>query len=110
MENNIDKPKKQYPIEMHTTEHILNQTMIRLFGCERSKNAHIERKKSKIDYNLDCEPSAEQLQGIEDKVNEIIRMNLDVSQEFVTRENLPSGLDLSKLPENASDTLRIVRI
>ena len=37
--------KQEYP-PMHTAEHILNQTMIRMFGCERSKNTHIERKKS----------------------------------------------------------------
>ena len=29
--------KQEYP-PMHTAEHILNQTMIRMFGCERSKN------------------------------------------------------------------------
>ena len=46
---------------MHTAEHILNQTMIRMFGCERSKNTHIERKKSKCDYILcimSCEVSS----------------------------------------------------
>lgn len=36
--------KVEYP-PMHTCEHILNQTMVRMFGCERSRNAHIERKK-----------------------------------------------------------------
>ena len=30
--------------------------------------------------------------------------------EFVTRENVPAGVDLGKLPANASDTLRIVRV
>ena len=35
--------KQEYP-PMHTAEHILNQTMVRMFGCPRSKNAHIERK------------------------------------------------------------------
>ena len=39
--------KEEYP-PMHTTEHILNQTMIRLFGCGRAVSAHIERKKSFI--------------------------------------------------------------
>ena len=43
--------KQEYP-PMHTAEHILNQTMVRMFGCPRSKNAHIERKKSKCDYEL----------------------------------------------------------
>ena len=37
--------KEEFP-PAHTAEHLLNQTMARMFGCERSKNAHIERKKS----------------------------------------------------------------
>ena len=37
--------KQEYP-PMHTAEHILNQTMIRMFGCERSKNTHIESERS----------------------------------------------------------------
>ena len=41
---------------MHTAEHILNGTMVRMFGCTRSRNAHIERKKSKCDYLLDACP------------------------------------------------------
>ena len=49
--------KQEYP-PMHTAEHILNQTMVRMFGCPRSKNAHIERKKSKCDYELQEEPAS----------------------------------------------------
>ena len=95
---------------MHTTEHILNQTMIRMFGCERSRNAHIERKKSKCDYTLPYEPTAEQIAEIENKVNEVIRQNLHVYIGFVSRENVPTEVDLSKLPTDASETLRIVSI
>ena len=84
--------------------------MVRMFGCERSKNAHIERKKSKVDYFLSSEPTPEQIKKIEDKVNEVVRRNLDVTEEFVSKDNVPEGVDLSKLPEDASDTLRIVRI
>ena len=47
--------KEEYP-PMHTTEHILNQTMIRLFGCGRAVSAHIERKKSKLDFRFQREP------------------------------------------------------
>ena len=95
---------------MHTTEHILNQTMVRLFGCGRSRNAHIERKKSKCDYILPCEPTAEQIAEIENRVNDVIKQNMPVTIEFVTRENVPTEVDLSKLPADASDTLRIVRV
>ena len=94
----------------HTAEHLLNQTMIRMFGCERSKNAHIERKKSKINYTLSVCPTEEQIAEIERKMNELIEQDLPITYEFVTRENIPEGEVLDKLPEDASETLRIVRI
>ena len=72
----INQPKKDYNNPMHTAEHILNATMVKTFGCPRSKNAHIERKKSKCDYELAECPSPEQMQWIEDKVNEVISLNL----------------------------------
>ena len=37
-----DHNKKEYP-PMHTAEHILNATMVKMFGCPRSRNAHIVR-------------------------------------------------------------------
>ena len=101
--------KAEYP-PMHTVEHILNQTMVRIFGCGRSRNAHIERKKSKCDYTLPCAPSEEQIAAIEQQVNDVISQNLPVTIEFVTRENVPDGVDLSKLPADASETQRIVRV
>lgn len=94
----------------HTCEHVLNATMVAMFGCPRSRNAHVERKKSKCDYLLDAEPSAETVAEIERKVNEVIASGLDVTVEFVTRDQAASIVDLSKLPEDASETLRIVRI
>ena len=96
--------------QSHSAEHILNQTMVRMFGCPRSRNAHVEKKKSKCDYILDVEPTAEQVAQIEAKVNEIIAQNLDVTIEFMPRAQAAEIVDLSKLPEDASDTLRIVRI
>ena len=95
---------------MHTAEHLLNATMVKMFGCPRSKNAHIERKKSKADYLLAQAPTEEQIKEIENRVNEQILRNLDVTIEYMSKEDAAAIVDLSKLPENASDTLRIVRI
>ena len=94
----------------HTAEHLLNQTMVRMFGCERSRNAHIERKKSKINYNLPSCPTQEQIAQVEATMNRLIAEDLPVTYEFVTRDNIPAGVVLDKLPEDASETLRIVRI
>ena len=104
-----DHNKQEYP-PMHTAEHILNATMVKMFGCPRSRNAHIERKKSKCDYILEQEPSPEQVAAIEAKVNEVIALNLPVTIEFMSKQEAAQIVDLSKLPDDASQTLRIVRI
>lgn len=101
--------KEEFP-PAHTAEHLLNQTMIRMFGCERSTNAHIERKKSKISYVLDHKPSRHEERDIERKMNELIDEDLPVSFEFVNRDNVPEGVSLVRLPEDASEILRLVRI
>ena len=94
----------------HTAEHLLNQVMVRMFGCERSRNAHIERKKSKINYTLDHEPTPQQIGDIERQMNELIAQDLPVTYEYVTRQSIPEGVTLDKLPQDASETIRIVRI
>ncbi len=101
--------KDEFP-PAHTAEHLLNQTMVRMFGCGRSRNMHIERKKSKINYELAECPTAEQVAEIERRMNELIEQNLPVTYEFVSRDNIPDGVLLDKLPDDASETLRIVRI
>ncbi len=101
--------KDEFP-PAHTTEHLLNQTMVRMFGCERSRNMHIERKKSKINFLLDKPLTPEEVAAVETKINELIAADLPVTFEFVTRDNIPDGVKLDKLPEDASETLRLVRI
>jgi alanine--tRNA ligase len=112
MEINQAAPKFQDEsiAPMHTAEHILNQTMVRLFRCGRAVSAHIERKKSKCDYLLEQKPTAEQIQEIENKVNDIISQNLPVSVEYLMREDAEKMFDLSRLPKDVSQTLRIVKI
>ena len=94
----------------HTAEHLLNQTMIRLFGCERSYNAHIERKKSKMSFRLDRKPSRQEEKLIEQEMNRLINEDLPVTFEFASRDELPEGISLERLPDDASDTIRLVRI
>jgi len=111
MEEPVINPhnKEEYP-PMHTCEHILNATMVRLFGCPRSRNAHIERKKSKCDYLLAEAPSPEQIEEIVRTVNEVIARNLNVSIAYLPHAEAAALVDLSKLPAGASELLRIVRV
>ena len=101
--------KQEYP-PMHTCEHIINQTMIRLFGCGRSVSAHIERKKSKLDYRLTACPTEEQIKNLENAVNQRIMQHLPVTTEFITQEEAKRRFDLNRLPEDASETVRVVKV
>jgi len=101
--------KEEYP-PMHTTEHIINRTMINMFGCGRAVEAHIERKKSKLDYALNKCPSDTEISELENRVNDVISRNLDVTTEFITQAEAKSRFDLNRLPDNASDTVRIVKV
>ena len=95
---------------MHSAEHILNQTMVRSFGCDRCFSSHIEKKKSKCDYRFDRPLSEAEVEGIMSKVNEVIRSNLRVSEEFIARAEAEKRFNLGRLPEDAGDPVRIISI
>ena len=101
--------KEEFP-PAHTAEHLLNQLMQRMFGCERSYNAHIERKKSKMSFRLDHKPSRQEEREIEREMQRLIDEDLPVTFELVSRDDVPEGISLDRLPDDASDTLRLVRI
>ncbi|MCR5151934.1 MAG: hypothetical protein K6A98_02125 [Prevotella sp.] len=104
-----DHNKEEFP-PAHTAEHLLNQLMIRMFGCERSRNAHIERKKSKISYVVDRKPDRKDEREIEREMNRLIEEDMPVTFELVDRDNLPEGVTLDRLPSDASEKIRLVRI
>ncbi len=104
------EPRKAYYAPMHTAEHILNQTMIRLFGCERSFSNHIEQKKSKCDYRFNRNLDPTEIALLEQKVNTVIAQNLEVTSEIVDFEDAKSTFNLTKLPNQEYDKIRIVHV
>lgn len=101
---------KDYNEQMHSAEHILNQTMVRMFNKGRSFSAHIEKKKSKCDYHFDRNLTAEETGEIENTVNKIILANLPVTERYMRREDALRTFNLDKLPEHAGDDIRIIDI
>ena len=94
----------------HTTEHIVNRTMMNLFGCGRAVSAHIERKKSKLDFALPQCPTETQIAQIEEMVNEVLRRNLPVTMEFISQDEAVGRFDMKRLPQDASETVRVVHV
>ncbi len=101
MKENID-PK------MHTAEHILNQTMVRLFKTKRCFSAHIEKKKSKCDYRFDRFLTADEILELEKRVNDIIESDLPVTFEMMPSQQVKK-LFKSRAPEGEGD-VKIVKI
>ena len=101
--------KQEYP-PMHTAEHLLNGEIARRYGCGRAFNAHIERKKSKLDYHMERTLTPEEIKSLEDYVNAIVVEDVPVTEEFITQAEAMDRFDMSRLSEGASDTVRVVRI
>jgi misacylated tRNA(Ala) deacylase len=102
--------EKEYDRKMHTAEHILNSVMDRMFGCGRSFRSHIEKKKSKCDYRFNRNLSDREIQNVELEVDRIIGENISLKEEFVTRTEAESKYFTGKLPSDAGDRIRIVKI
>lgn len=101
---------KNYDAPMHTAEHILNQTMIRMFGINRSFSNHIERKKSKCDYHFDRPLTEAEINEINERVNNIIENQLAIQEVFLSLEEAGSIYNLNKLPEEAGNKIRIINV
>ncbi|NLO92293.1 MAG: hypothetical protein GX410_09940, partial [Elusimicrobia bacterium] len=100
--------KEYADTRMHTAEHILNQTMVRLFNKGRAFSSHIEKKKSKCDYHFDRNLTPEEVQDIQKRVNDVIAEALPVSERLMPRSEAEKIFDTSRLPQDASgDTLRV---
>ena len=101
--------KEEYP-PMHSAEHLVNGEIDRRYGCGRAFSAHIERKKSKLDYRLPRPLNDDELQALEDYVNAAVKADVEVTEEYITQQESMHRFDMSRLPEHASDTVRVVHI
>lgn len=101
--------KQEYP-PMHSAEHLLNGEMARRYGHGRAFSAHIERKKSKLDYHLPKALTDDEIRSLEDYINNIVKEDVAVTEEYITQSEAMNRFDLSRLPDGASDTLRVVHI
>lgn len=101
--------KQEYP-PMHTAEHLLNGEIARRYKCGRAFSSHIERKKSKLDYHLPAALTTDEIKSLEDYINGIVKEDVEVTEEYLSQVEAIKRLDMSRLPENASDTVRVIKV
>lgn len=101
---------KSYDPQMHTAEHVLNRTMVNMFGCGRSYSSHLNADKSKCDYHFPRPLTDDEAQELERKINEVLVQNLPVSTQMLSRDEAESLVSLSSLPASvdAAQPVRLV--
>jgi len=102
--------KKEIDPKMHSAEHILNQTMVRMFSCGRCFKSHIEKKKSKCDYHFDRLLTEQEINQIEKGVNSVIQTDMVVAEEYITKEESQKHYNIERLPKNVYEDIRIIKI
>ena len=95
---------------MHSSEHILNQTMDRLFHSGRCFRAHIEKKKSKCDYHFDRPLNEEEVRSVEKQVNRVIGADMPVTETYLSKLQAGEKYNIDRLPENEEEKIRIIKI
>jgi Ser-tRNA(Ala) deacylase AlaX len=95
---------------MHTAEHILTGTIVKMFGTKRAFTTHIERKKSKIDIHFDRNLTAEEIAEVEKQVNDVIASNAPVTAENLPKEEAMKSFDLGRIPDPETKFVRIVSV
>ena len=102
--------RRQPDPQMHSAEHILNQTLVRLYDCGRCFAAHIGSKKSKCDYHFDHALTEEEVAKIQSRVNSVIDSDLPVTESFVSRDEAKRLYNTQKLPNDVGTSIRVVHI
>lgn len=108
--NEFNRNPKNYDPRMHSAEHIFIQTMVRMFNCERAFSSHIEKKKSKCDFHFARNLTADEIEEINHRVNEVIAADLPIKESFLSRDEAGHRFNLSRLPEEAGSTVRIISV
>jgi len=101
---------KEADPRMHSAEHLLTGALVKLFGMGRPFTTHLEKKKSKADYRFARPLTEEEARRVETLVNEQIGFNLPVREEYLSRREAEEQFNLSRLPDDVGETVRIVRI
>lgn len=102
--------EKDYDAPMHSLEHLLNGYISANITGSRAFSTHIEKKKSKIDFRFHRNLSPQEVESAIEYVNGAIAQGVEVSDEHISRQEAIEKYNLSRLPEEAGDNIRIVHI
>jgi misacylated tRNA(Ala) deacylase len=95
---------------MHSAEHLLNATMVRLVGTPRAFSAHLDGPKGKADYRFGRDLTDAEIDAVTQAVNTAIAADHPVQESFLDRAEASARFDLSRLPDSVDNKVRVISI
>ena len=93
---------------MHSAEHLLNATMVRLVGTPRAFSAHLDGPKGKADYRFPRDLTDAEVEAVVRAVNDAIAADYPVRESFLSHEEAAARFDLSRLPDSVDGKVRVI--
>lgn len=109
----IDWERRYKLMRSHTAAHIISEVINRETGAIITGN-QLDVNRCRIDFSVE-EFDREKLKSYEDKANEVVNQNIDVTFEFMSREEVMKDMKMTKLSKGVEglpdlETFRVLRI
>ena len=109
----IDWDRRYNIMKLHTSAHIIDIPLRTDYGNVMFTGSQIYPDRARMDFNIE-KLDDEIVKNIEEKSNEIVKMNLDVISKIISREELEANPDLKRLADTTHyekyKTFRVVEI
>jgi len=106
----IDWERRYKIMKFHTAAHIISYVLLKNFGNVRFTGSQIYPDRGRMDFNIE-KLDEETAKIIEEKANEIVKMNLPVTSRIISKEDLGSNPNLKRMADASHyEKYKILRI
>lgn len=109
----IDWERRYIIMKLHTSAHLISAVLVKNFGNVLFTGSQIYPDRARMDFNIE-KLDEETVKILEEKSNEVVRMNLPIVSRLIPAEELKSNPNLMRLADTSHyekfKTLRVVEI
>ena len=109
----IDWDRRYNIMKLHTSAHIIDAVLVKNFGNVLFTGSQIYPDRARMDFNIE-KLDEEIIKIIEEKSNEIVKMNFDVVSRIITKDEFESNPNLKRLADTSHyekyKTFRVIEI
>jgi len=97
---NIDWERRYAIMRLHSAAHVISAVLIKNFGNVMFTGSQIYEDRARMDFNIE-KLDEEIAKVIEEKSNEVVKMNLSITSRIITKEEVESNSNLFRLMDTS---------